>query len=188
MSVFRQALAGLRMLLVMTVVLGIGYPAVVTLAAQAFPTQAHGSLLVAADGRVVGMTTAATLNYRMGPGGEGFAIPINEVLATAAQIRAGAASNSIHIGQPTLLGVGVGGTDEHSQLPGVLIRDVISGGPAQIAGMVPGDVLVSIDAVTVSSASALTSVLDRHYPGDVVELFWIDRAGQQHTAKTALTS
>lgn len=54
--------------------------------------------------------------------------------------------------------------------------------------MVPGDVLVSIDAVTVSSASALTSVLDRHYPGDVVELFWIDRAGQQHTAKTALTS
>ena len=39
-----------------------------------------------ADGRVVGMTTAATLNYRMGPGGEGFAIPINEALATAAQI------------------------------------------------------------------------------------------------------
>lgn len=144
--------------------------------------------MVSADGRVVGMTVAATLNFHMGPGGEGFAIPINEALATAAQIRAGAASNNIHIGQPTLLGVGVGGTDEHSQLPGVLIRDVISGGPAQIAGMLPGDVLVSIDAVTVSSASALTSVLDRHYPGDVVELFWIDRAGQQHTAKTALTS
>ena len=56
MSVFRQAVAGLRMLLVMTVVLGIGYPAVVTLAAQTFPTQAHGSQLVAADGRVVGST------------------------------------------------------------------------------------------------------------------------------------
>ena len=147
-----------------------------------------GGPLVSADGRVVGVTTAATLNYRMGPGGEGFAIPINEAMATAAQIRAGASSNSIHIGQPTLLGVGVGGTDEHSQLPGVLIRDVISGGPAHIAGMVPGDVLVSIDAVTVSTASALTSVLDRHYPGDVVELFWIDRAGQQHTGKAVLTS
>ncbi len=147
-----------------------------------------GGPLVAADGRVVGMTTAATLNYRMGPGGEGFAIPINEALATAAQIRAGAVSNNIHIGPPTLLGVGVGGTDEHSQLPGVLIRDVISGGPAQIAGMLPGDVLVSIDAVTVSSAGALTSVLDRHYPGDVVDLFWIDRAGQQHTGKAVLTS
>ncbi|MUL46702.1 serine protease [Mycobacterium sp. CBMA293] len=147
-----------------------------------------GGPLVSADGHVVGMTTAATLNYRMGPGGEGFAIPINEALAIAAQIRSGAASNTVHIGQPTLLGVGVGGPDEHSQLPGVLIRDVIGGGPAQQAGVMPGDVLVSIDSVTVSSASALTSVLDRHAPGDVVELFWIDRAGQQHTGKATLTS
>ncbi len=54
--------------------------------------------------------------------------------------------------------------------------------------MAPARMLVSIDAVTVSSAGALTSVLDRHYAGDVVELFWIDRAGQQHTAKAALTS
>ncbi len=54
MSVLRQALAGFRMLLVLTVLLGIGYPAVVTLAAQAFPVRAHGSQLVAADGRVVG--------------------------------------------------------------------------------------------------------------------------------------
>jgi len=37
------------------------------------------------------MTVAATLNFHMGPGGEGFAIPINEALATAAQIRSGAA-------------------------------------------------------------------------------------------------
>ncbi|MDR3659985.1 MAG: S1C family serine protease [Mycobacterium sp.] len=147
-----------------------------------------GGPLVSADGRVIGMTTAATLNYKMGPGGEGFAIPINDALAVAGQIRSRTPSDDVHIGQPTLLGVGVGGPDQQSQLPGVLIRDVISGGPAQQAGLLPGDVLVSIDSVTVSSASALTSVLDRHYPGDVVDLFWIDRAGQQHTGKAALTS
>jgi serine protease Do len=147
-----------------------------------------GGPLVSADGHVIGMTTAATLNYKMGPGGEGFAIPINEALAVAGQIRSRTPSNDIHIGQPTLLGVGVGGPDDQSQLPGVLIRDVISGGPAQQAGILAGDVLVSIDSVTVSSASALTSVLDRHYPGDVVDLFWIDRAGQQHTGKATLTS
>ena len=56
------------------------------------------------------------------------------------------------------------------------------------AKVAAGDPMLYLDGVTVSSASALTSVLDRHYPGDVVELFWIDRAGQQHTAKTALTS
>ncbi len=54
MTFLRQALAGLRILLVMTVLLGIGYPLVITFAAQAMPTQANGSLLTTPDGRVVG--------------------------------------------------------------------------------------------------------------------------------------
>jgi len=53
MAFLRQALAGLRLLVVMTVLLGLGYPAVVTLAAQVFPAQTNGSL-VSLDGRVVG--------------------------------------------------------------------------------------------------------------------------------------
>jgi K+-transporting ATPase ATPase C chain len=53
MSFLRQALAAVRLLVVMTVLLGVGYPAVVALAAQAFPTQANGSL-VTLDGRVAG--------------------------------------------------------------------------------------------------------------------------------------
>jgi len=139
-------------------------------------------------GQVVGMTTAATLNYKMGPGGQGFAIPINQALAIAGQIRSHNPSDSVHIGPPTLLGVGVTSADQHTDLPGVLIHEVINGGPAQQAGMMPGDVLVSVDAVSVNSATALTSVLDRHYPGELVDLFWIDRAGQQHTGKALLTS
>nr|WP_300149668.1 potassium-transporting ATPase subunit KdpC [Propionicimonas sp.] len=54
MIVLRQLLAGLRMLLVMTVLLGLAYPAAITLAARAFPAQADGSLVTAADGRVAG--------------------------------------------------------------------------------------------------------------------------------------
>lgn len=54
MTVLRQLLAGVRILLVMTLLLGIGYPFVITLAAQALPMQANGSLLTSADGRVVG--------------------------------------------------------------------------------------------------------------------------------------
>ena len=38
----------------MTVLLGVAYPAVVTLVAQAFPAQAGGSLILDARGRVVG--------------------------------------------------------------------------------------------------------------------------------------
>lgn len=139
-------------------------------------------------GQVVGMTTAATLNYKMGPGGQGFAIPINQALAIAGQIRAHAPSDSVHIGPPTLLGVGVTSADQHTQLPGVLIHEVVNGGPAQQAGMMSGDVLVSVDGVSVNSATALTSVLDRHYPGESVDLFWIDQGGQQRSARALLTS
>lgn len=54
MAWLRQMWAAVRMLLVMTVVLGVGYPLVITLAAQAFPSQANGSLVVDRAGRLVG--------------------------------------------------------------------------------------------------------------------------------------
>lgn len=50
----RQLGAALRLLLVMTVLLGVGYPLVILLAAQAFPAQANGSLITDSAGRVVG--------------------------------------------------------------------------------------------------------------------------------------
>jgi K+-transporting ATPase ATPase C chain len=54
MTVLRQLLAGVRMLLVMTVILGLAYPAAITLVARAFPARADGSLVTTADGTVVG--------------------------------------------------------------------------------------------------------------------------------------
>jgi serine protease Do len=147
-----------------------------------------GGPLVNAAGQVVGLTTAATLNFRMGPGGEGFAIPINDAMATAGQIRSLTPSDSVHIGRPTLIGVGVSAREQQHDLPGVIIHEVLRGGPADQAGLSDGDVLISIDGIALHSATALTSVLDRHYPGDVIDLVWIDRAGQQRTGKAALTS
>ncbi|RJK97573.1 potassium-transporting ATPase subunit KdpC [Vallicoccus soli] len=50
----RQSLAGLRVLLLLTVLLGVAYPLAVTAVAQvAFPRQAHGSM-IELDGRTVG--------------------------------------------------------------------------------------------------------------------------------------
>lgn len=53
-TLVRPLLASLRYLLVMTVLLGIAYPAAITIAAQLFPHQANGSLLIDAAGRPVG--------------------------------------------------------------------------------------------------------------------------------------
>jgi serine protease Do len=147
-----------------------------------------GGPLVNKSGQVVGVTTAATVNFRMGPGGSGFAIPINDAMSVAGQIRSLRPSDTVHIGNPTLLGVGVSAREQSHDLPGVILHEVIAGGPAQQAGLKDGDVLLSIDGAQLNSASALTEVLDRHYPGDVVDLVWIDRAGQQLTGKAALAS
>ena len=65
-----------------------------------------GGPLVNSAGQVIGLVTAATVNFQMGPGGKGFAIPINDAMAVAGQIRSGAPSGTVHIGQPVLLGVG----------------------------------------------------------------------------------
>jgi serine protease Do len=147
-----------------------------------------GGPVVNGAGQVVGVTTAATVNFRMDPGGSGFALPINDALATAGAIRSRTPSDSVHIGPPTLLGVGVNSRDQPESLPGVIIFEVLRGGPAQQAGLHDGDVLLSINGEQLNSATALTDVLDRHYPGDVVDLAWIDRAGQQLTGKATLAS
>ncbi len=147
-----------------------------------------GGPVVNAAGQVVGVTTAATVNFRMDPGGSGFAIPINDALATAGQIRSRTPSGTVHIGPPTLLGVGVNSRNQPESLPGVVIFEVLRGGPAQQAGLHDGDVLLSINGEQLGSATALTNILDRHYSGDVVDLVWIDRAGQQLNGKATLSS
>ena len=143
-----------------------------------------GGPLVNAAGQVVGITTAATVNFRLGPGGEGFAIPINEAMAVAGQIRSGSPSDSVHIGPPTLLGVGV--ITARGEAPGVVVREALRGGPAEQAGLTGGDVITTLDGIPLDSATTLTYVLDRHYPGDVVDLTWIDVTGQERTGKATL--
>jgi serine protease Do len=147
-----------------------------------------GGPVINAAGQVVGVTTAATVNFRMDPGGSGFAIPINDALATANQIRSRTPTDTVHIGPPTLLGVGVNGRNQSDSLPGVILFEVLRGGPADAAGLHDGDVLLSLDGVQLNSANALTDILDRHYPGDVIDLVWIDRAGQQLNGKATLSS
>ena len=145
-----------------------------------------GGPLVNSAGQVIGVVTAATVNFQMGPAGKGFAIPINDAMAVAGQIRSGAASGTVHIGPPVLLGVGV--STQPRSAPGIIVRDVMRGGPADQVGVAIGDVLTVLDGTSLDSATTLTYALDRHYPGDVVDLTWIDRSGQQRAGKATLVS
>lgn len=144
-----------------------------------------GGPVVDDAGAVVGLTTAATVNFRMGPAGQGFAIPIDRATALAGQIRSGVRSDTVHIGPPSLLGVGVP-SDGRGDRQGLTVDEVLVGGPADQVGLRSGDTLVSIAGAPVDTATGLTEILDRHYPGERVEVAWIDRAGQQRAGSAAL--
>jgi S1-C subfamily serine protease len=146
-----------------------------------------GGALVNSAGQVVGLNAAATVNFRLGtPGGEGYAIPINRALDIASQIRSGAPSPTVHIGPSALLGIGVNAAAERDA--GLPVRQILLGGPADQAGLLPGDVITAIDGTPINSANALTAVLDLHYPGDIIDLAWRDRSGEDRSAKVTLES
>ncbi len=76
--------------------------------------------------QVIGMNTAASQNFHLGRG-QGFAIPINEAMAIAGQIRSGGGSPTVHIGPTAFLGVGVNDAPGGA---GAIVRQVIPTGPA----------------------------------------------------------
>ena len=135
-------------------------------------------------GQVVGITTAASVNFRWG----------REARATRShqrrdgRCRPDPGRHPVRHGPhrpPVLLGVGVRTTPRDEA--GVLIQDVLRGGPAELAGLKPGDILVVLDGVPPNSTNTLTSVLDRHYVGDVLDLTWVDSTGVTRDGKAVLT-
>jgi S1-C subfamily serine protease len=153
-----------------------------------------GGPLVNTSGQVIGMNTAASGRTPFGSvANQAFAIPINKALTVANQIRAGKASSTIHLGQRPFLGVeiqsnnsGVGGSAPST--PGAVIAGVANNTPAATAGLQGGDVITTFDGKTIDSASALTSAIGTHKPGDSVTVGWVDQAGQHHTATVKLAA
>ena len=146
------------------------------------PGDSGGPLLNAA-GRVIGMDTAASTGFQFQSSTQAFAIPINRALATAKQIVAGQASATVHIGSTPFLGLsiaapaaGPGGTS------GLSVAQVVSGSPADQAGIVAGDTLTAVDGQPVSSYDALSALLLAHNAGETVTLDWVDLAGVAQTA------
>jgi S1-C subfamily serine protease len=127
------------------------------------------------------MNTAASENYKLSQGGTGFAIPINQAMAIAGQIRAGAASPTVHIGPTAFLGVGV--SPQGSE--GARVVQVLPNAAAAQTGIGKGDTITSINGQPVNSATALTNILDQHHPGDTIALGWRGPTGE-HTANVTL--
>ncbi len=148
-----------------------------------------GGALVNSSGQVIGMDTAASTGFSFQTqGNEGFAIPINEAISIAKQIRAGQASANVHIGATAFLGVEVSTSSAASPTSGAVVAGVIANGTAAAAGIVANDVITSLNGSTVTSPASLTNLISQLHPGDKISLGWTTASGQSHTATVTLAS
>nr|WP_246253814.1 trypsin-like peptidase domain-containing protein [Isoptericola chiayiensis] len=132
-----------------------------------------GGPLVDADGEVVGINSAIAQApgalQATGSIGLGFAIPANQARTTAEQL--------IETGQATYPVIGVlldttytGEGVKVSEDPQQGNAPVTSGGPADLAGVRAGDVILAIDGRPVSRSDELIVAIRARQPGDAVTL------------------
>jgi len=71
--------------------------------------------------------------------------------------------------------------------PGVLVKSVLEGSPAEKAGVKPGDVLLAIDAKELKGLREFSEALKAHAPGDTVKVR-LKRGDEELTLEATLTA
>ena len=154
-----------------------------------------GGPLVNSAGQVVGMITAGQSTSQNAATTIGYAIPTSDALAIVNQIRAGQASSQVILGQVGYLGVTVTELTPAiaaqlglSVTSGAVVVGVLSGSPAELAGLAPYSVITDVAGTPISSSADLGNVLHTHKPGDQVQVTWTDQAAASHLATITLTT
>jgi S1-C subfamily serine protease len=130
-----------------------------------------GGPLIDMDGRVIGINQSVERPAQ----GIGFAIPIDTVKTVVAMLQRHEGSG-MTASSAGFLGVQLQPLDAglRSQLDytgqGAAIAAVVSGSPADQAGLQPGDVIQSVDAKTVHSPADVTSLVHAIAPGKTATL------------------
>ncbi|MGD9481984.1 trypsin-like peptidase domain-containing protein [Streptomyces sp. TRM70308] len=145
-----------------------------------------GGALVDLGGQVIGIPTLAARDPRSGAApapGIGFAIPAETVRDLAGQmIEHG---RVVDAGRATLGATVRAVLGPDFQPGGVAVVDVAAGGPADEAGLRPGDLLVRVDDEEITDVASLAEVLAGHKPGDEVGLTY-RRGGAETSVRVTL--
>jgi putative serine protease PepD len=125
-----------------------------------------GGPLVNLRGQVVGVnsaiaTTGGSFGGESGNIGVGFAIPMEQVKVTAAQILSTGEAKYPVIGANVNTGEQRGGAE---------VVEVPAGTPAAVAGLEEGDVVTSVDDKKISDGIGLIVAIRSHQPGETIRL------------------
>ena len=128
-----------------------------------------GGPLLDARGRVIGVNSQIATAGSQGNVGIGFAVPSNTVREVVPKLKAGQTIERPYLGVST---------SPSPEGRGAVVREVRPGGPAAAAGLraatsptgTDGDVILSIAGEAVGDPDDVAEVIDRHQPGDRVEL------------------
>jgi S1-C subfamily serine protease len=157
-----------------------------------------GGPLVNSKGQVVGVDTATSSQFVVQGVSttDAYAIPIAIARTIVDAISSGQPSGTVHVGVTAFLGIkaespdiaGFGYGGQVASASGALVVGVVSGGPAAAAGLAAGDVITGIGGRSVSSPSAITTLLLTKKPGEKISVAYVDQSGTSHTAKATLGS
>jgi putative serine protease PepD len=157
---------------------GNALPDVIQTSAAINPGNSGGAL-VDLNGQVVGIPTLAATDPDLGGSapGIGFAISSDRAKTIADQL--------IASGKVTNSGRAYMGVQLRDATTGPVIVQIVSGGPADKAGLQVGDLVLSIDGTLTPDSATLIDAVAAHKPGDVVQIKVQHQAGT--TATVSLT-
>ena len=123
-----------------------------------------GGPLENSQNRVLGIVTAGSTDPAFH---RGFAIPLQQVLQIARRIESGRPNANVHIGPTAFLGVVLANVSDEAK-----IKSVLSGKPADLAGLAGGDVITSLNGTKISSTTDLRRTVLQLVPGKAVPIGW----------------
>lgn len=139
---------------------------------------ASGGALLDASGAVVGLVTVAG-----GAATVGYAVPIETAREVVDELLVDGTADHGWLG---IEGGDLGATRaaELAVPGGVRVDAVTADSPAEVAGLVDDDVIVSVDGEPVASMSDLVVLLRTHDPGDQVDIGYYRGSEPQHCTAT----
>ena len=135
-----------------------------------------GGPLINSFGEVVGITNAKIVSSTTE--NVGFAIPINSVTKVIEDL-----INYGKVVGRAYLGVSVKYVSDDSYYGaegGVYVAEIVKGGPADQAGFLLGDRIISMDGVEITESGDIIKVRDSHEVGDVIKVV-VEREGKEVT-------